>query len=393
MALDAEVIVVGAGPAGTATALHLANRGHDVVLLDRATFPRDKACGEGLMPHGVEALSRLGIVADGAPFGGVAYHAAGRSAVGRFPDGRFGVGLARRTFDAHLVDIASRHPRIQVRTGLRATGLAGRPGEMVVSTARRPLRSRVVVGADGLGSAVRTWAGLARRPGGDRRYGLRVHVGVPADRPCGVVEVHLTRGAELYVTPLGPGGGADRHVLNVAALLDRDGARALRGDAAGGLRRILEACPSLQLGPMEVLGDVMTWGPLRRIPSDVVADGVVLVGDAAGVVDAITGEGMSLGLASAEIAAEVVSTSLGSGRLDRGALRPYAIRRRRMARHLTWLTETVLYGLRRPRLAAHVVSNLAREPEVFERLLGVAIARRPIWSIGAGGVWRMLRPC
>jgi flavin-dependent dehydrogenase len=393
MSLDAEVIVVGAGPVGSVTALHLANRGHEVLLLDRATFPREKACGEGLMPHGVDALSRLGIDVQGARFVGIAYHAAGHTAVGRFPDARFGVGVPRSVFDARLVDIAARHPKVRVRTGVRATGLGGRPGAMVVATARGSYRSRAVVGADGLGSPVRAWAGLARPPTGDRRYGLRVHLAVPAERSRGVVEVHVAPPVEVYLTPLGPMTNDGWHRVNVAALLDRSEARALRGDAAAGLRRILAACPSLQLGSTEMLGDVKTWGPLRRQPSGVVADGVVLVGDAAGFVDAITGEGMSVGFASAEIAADVLSASLRQGRLDRAALQPYAVRRRRMARHLTWLTEIVLFGLRRPRLAAHVVGNLAREPAVFERLLAVAIARDPLWSIGVGGAWRLLRPC
>jgi len=394
MALDAEVIVVGAGPAGTATALHLANRGHDVLLLDRATFPRDKACGEGLMPHGVEALARLGITPSGTPFRGVAYHAAGRAAEGRFPDGRYGVGVSRRAFDADLVDIATRHPRIRVRTGVRATGLSGRPGAMVISTSRGgSFRSRGVVGADGLGSPVRAWAGLARPPAKERRYGLRAHLAVPAERSRGVVEVHLTPHAELYVTPLGPTSRPGWDRINVAALLDHDEVRTLRGDVLAGFQTVLESCASLQLGAMEMLGEVKTWGPLRRKPSNVVGDGVVLVGDAAGFVDAITGEGMSVGLASAEIAADVLSSALQRNRLDREALRPYAMQRRRMARHLTWLTETVLFGLRRPWLAAHVIANLEREPALFERLLGVAIARAPIWSVGIGGAWRMLRPC
>jgi hypothetical protein len=102
---------------------------------------------------------------------------------------------------------------------------------------------------------------------------------------------------------------------------------------------------------------------------------------------------MSVGLASAEIAADVLSSALLANRLDRHGLEPYATRRRRMARHLTWLTETVLFGLRRPWLAAHVIGNLEREPAVFERLLGVAIARAPLWSLGLRGAWRMLKPC
>src|SRR5687767_8098600 len=85
---DAEVIVVGAGVAGCAVALHLARRGHSVILLDRSESPRDKVCGEGLMPHGVAALDRLGLLPlpfPVLPFTGIGYHVAGVDAVGRFP--------------------------------------------------------------------------------------------------------------------------------------------------------------------------------------------------------------------------------------------------------------------------------------------------------------------
>jgi 2-polyprenyl-6-methoxyphenol hydroxylase-like FAD-dependent oxidoreductase len=391
MALDAEVIVVGAGPAGSAAALHLAERGHDVLLLDRASFPRDKACGEGLMPHGVGALARLGIVLEGARLGGIAYYAGGNSAVGRFPEGSYGIGVARTTLDARLIDEASRHPRVHVRTGVRATGMSGTPGAMTIASDAGPLRARAIVGADGLGSPVRAWAGLDRPIAKPRRFGLRVHVAVAPRRVPDVVEVHAGPEAELYVTPLLPtAGGLGR--LNIAALVGKAGTRKLKGDPDTELRRLIGACPSLALGEIEVLGPARTWGPLRRSARAVVADGVVLVGDAAGFVDAVTGEGMSLGLVSAEIAGDVLSSGLRNDRLQRRDLRPYSVRRRRMARDVTWLTEAVLFGLRRPALAARVVGNLAREPEVFDRVLAVAVGRAPLWSLGLVGLCRLLRP-
>ncbi|MFN3432082.1 MAG: NAD(P)/FAD-dependent oxidoreductase, partial [Candidatus Sericytochromatia bacterium] len=110
----ADVLIVGAGPAGASLAVHLGRAGHEVVLFDKARFPRDKACGEGLMPSGVGALRRLGLfdaLEGGAPFWGVRYHAGGRQATGRFPQAagvpNFGLGQRRLALDERLA-IAAR---------------------------------------------------------------------------------------------------------------------------------------------------------------------------------------------------------------------------------------------------------------------------------------------
>ena len=387
--MDAEVVVVGGGVAGSATTLHLARRGHEVLVVDRATMPREKVCGEGLMPHGVSALRRLGVEpsAHGVPFRGIRYAAGGVVAEGRFPGDTPGYGLRRYRLDAALQELVAAHPRVELRSGVTVRKVVGEAGRMEVVTRRQTLRCRAVVGADGLHSKVRRQLGLHRPRPGRPRYGLRGHVRLAKGVPCPTtVDVHVVDGAELYVTPTAA------HEVNIAVLAEGDTMRELAGDLGGGWRRLATASPAVAalLDGSTEQSRPAAIGPLRQSPSDTVADSALLVGDAAGFVDAITGEGMSLTLLDAEIAGDVLSSCLRRGRLRRGDLRAYARERARTHWQLTALTEAILWGIRVRPLARHVVRNLARHPEVFGDLLAVNTGRAPLWSLGIGGLRRAL---
>ncbi|MEZ5237394.1 MAG: FAD-dependent oxidoreductase, partial [Acidimicrobiales bacterium] len=126
---DTEVLVIGGGPGGSATALQLARSGHRVMLLDRAGFPRDKVCGEGLMPYGVGELERLGLAApEGSQrFVGIGYTVGGHSAVGRFPGGRYGLGVRRSRLDAELA-ARCEEAGVERRHGVQVRGAGGWSG-------------------------------------------------------------------------------------------------------------------------------------------------------------------------------------------------------------------------------------------------------------------------
>jgi len=387
--VDAEVLVVGGGVAGSATALQLAQRGHEVLVVDRATMPREKVCGEGLMPHGVAALRRLGVEPSelGVPFHGIRYGAGGRLAEGRFPDGALGYGVRRVGLDEVLQARARAHPRIEVREGIKVQAVRGQPGRMVLGTRQGELIGRAVVGADGLHSRVRRQAGLHRPARGRRRYGVRAHVALAAGlRAPSTVDVHVVDGAELYVTPTGP------REVNIAVLAEAETMKGLAGDLAAGWQRLARKAPPVAelLEGATQQSQAAAVGPLRQAPSDVVADGVVLVGDAAGFVDAITGEGMSLTLLDATLAAEALSVALRRGTLRRDDLAPYRRERTRLHWQLTALTELILWGIRFRPLARHVVANLSRHPDVFGRLLAVNTGAAPITHIGLSGLRRAL---
>lgn len=379
---EVDVIIVGAGPAGAATALHLARRGHTCVLLDKATFPREKPCGEGLMPHGVAELGHLGLaqaaLAAGHRFRGVAYVTRDRRATGAFPDAARGLGIRRHRLDALLVEACRAEPRVDVRVGVRVADVTVTDG-VIAATDAGEVRGRVLVAADGLNSPLRRRLGLALPERGPHRYGVRAHFRVRHGVPD-VVEVHLGRGVELYVTPTG------NDELNLAILCDKRVAKSLGGDLSGGFDRLVAEAPGLadRLEGAERLTPPALTGPLRRGARALVADRAVLVGDAAGFVDAITGEGMSLALASARLAAEVLADGLAADRLGAAELAAYEQRRRALARDALRLTELVLWWVRHPWLGRWVVGNLARHPDTFSRLLGINIGASRFADLG----WR-----
>ncbi len=366
----AQVLVVGGGPAGLATAIAARQAGLGrVLVLDGRRPPIDKACGEGLMPDGLERLKGLGVPTDrlgGASFRGIRYLEDGAVAEGRFPRGA-GLGLRRTALHEALVKRAE-EAGVELEWGVKVTGLgtAGRSGE--VETDRGPRSARWVVAADGLHSRLRSWAGLERpaAPGlARRRFGVRRHFRLApwAD----VVEVYWANGAEAYVTPVASdevgvallwSGGTARF----DELLARFPALAARLDGALAASRDRGAGPLLQR--------------VRRVTQGQLA----LVGDASGYVDAITGEGLSLAFHQAQALAEALAA---------GDLRAYERAHRRIARLPDGMTRLMLAIERRPRLRRRVIRALAAEPALFSRLLAVHTRALPLRGLGLPNVLRL----
>ena len=373
-------LIVGGGLAGSATALHLARAGHDVLVLERGAFPREKVCGEGLMPHGVHELDGLGVLpailaTQPQPFGGIGYRVGDTRAIGRFPQGRTGLGVRRSRIDAALHAACNACDRVEVRTGVRVRDLALDGDGVRVDTTDGAVHARIVVGADGLGSLVRRKAGLKKEHRGAPRYGARVHVRL-ADPTVQseLVEVMLGERLEWYITPTGPGEA------NLALLCEKDVAKGFGRDLPAGLWALLAREPALApwVDGAEPISDAQLCGPLRQEVSAAVSERILLVGDAAGFVDAITGEGMSLSLTEARLAAQVASTCLDDP--TQANLLTYERQRRQATRSLVWFTRLVLWGLRQRALAGWAIRNLARHPDAFSRLLGVNIGERALWQ-------------
>ncbi len=369
--MDADVVVVGASVAGCATALNLARRGQHVIVVDRATFPRDKPCGEGILPHGVDELRALGLydrVAPlGRPFHGIGYHVDAIAAVGRFPKGA-GLGIRRLVLDEALQAVV-REAGVDLRLGVSVTATAVDADGVTVTTDAGPLRARLLIGADGLHSQVRRAIGAHVRESGEPRFGARWHVELREDLPVhDVVDVYLCDKFEVYVTPVGG------RVVNLAVLCGREVSRTFGGDLPGALARLVRTVPDLAAytdGARDVSVAAMA-GPLRQTARTLVADRVMLVGDAAGFVDAITGEGMSLSLLGARLAAETAAVALKSDRLTASAIAPYEVAQRGAARDIARFTDLVLWWSRRRWLARPVVCAFSASPALFGRVLGFA---------------------
>lgn len=275
---DTDVLIVGGGPGGLATALHARRQGLSVLVAEPRDSPVDKACGEGLMPGGLAELTSLGVDPAGLPFRGIAYVSGHRRAEARFRHGP-GRGVRRTTLHAALAARAKQQDvewipaRVtNVEQDARGVSAAG-------------VRARWLVAADGLHSAVRRAVGITAVAGRPRRYGMRWHFRVPAWSDF--VEVHWSPRGEAYVTPVEP------DLVGVAVLCDH--------------KPELAWFPSLtpQLSGASP-GPARGCGPLRQVVSRRVSGRVLLVGDAAGYEDALTGEGISLAVKQAGAAVTAI---------------------------------------------------------------------------------------
>lgn len=268
---DADLLIVGGGPGGLATALHARSLGLSVIVAEPRVSPIDKACGEGLMPGGLAELRTLGVDPAGLPFRGIAYLSDNRRAEARFRGGP-GRGVRRTTLHAALAARAKEQDTEWIST--RVTSV----DQDAVGVTAAGVRARWLVAADGLHSAVRRAVGIRAVAGKPRRYGVRWHFSVPAWSEF--VEVHWSRWGEAYVTPVEPD-------LVGVAILSR------YPPELGWFPRLAH---HLRDAPR---GRARGCGPLRQVVSRRVAGRVLLVGDAAGYEDALTGEGISLAVKQA----------------------------------------------------------------------------------------------
>lgn len=389
-----DAVVVGAGPAGSAVALAMARNGAAVLVLDRATFPRDKPCSEYLSPAATPLLERLDpdLVpaierADPGRLYGMRIVAPdGQATVGRFsrlPGFRsarpYGFAVSRTVLDTLLLHGAERAGAVieegaQVEELLYDQGAVG--GVVVRASGGRPssaIRARVVVGADGLRSIVARRLGLRRR-GAPERVAFTAHVRGVADMGD-VGEMHVGPRGEGYVG-LGPiGGGVTTMALVLPAAVARSRAAALRNTAA--LIGAAERFPALRgrFGAARAVREVLAIGPFAQWSRRSVAPGggALLVGDAADFFDPFTGQGLFSALRGAELAAATICGALVTqprGPLRAGVLAPYAAARRR-AFGGKWILERLIgAGVGWPWLARRVIVRLARFPALADLLIG-----------------------
>ncbi|GII51726.1 oxidoreductase [Planotetraspora thailandica] len=336
-----DVLVAGGGPAGLATAIHAALAGMEAVVVEPRGGPVDKACGEGLMPTGAAVLRSMGVVADGRPFRGIRYVDGRHRAQAVFRDGP-GIGvrrtclhaaLSRRAAELGVRVISGRVERLRqspsaVDVAVRATG-GGTPD----------VRARWLVAADGLHSPTRSLLGLDPPPSLPRRYGQRRHYRMTPWTDF--VEVHWAAAGEAYVTPV-----AD-DLVGVAVLSSR---RQAYHDHLADFPDLVARLNGPAVTP------VRGAGPLRQRVRSRVRGRALLVGDAAGYVDAITGEGLSLALLSSRALVRC---------LRAGRPAAYEAAWRRLSLRHRLLTAALLRARHHPGSARLIVPAAQRLPGLF----------------------------
>lgn len=346
-----DVVVIGGGPAGLAMAITARQRGLRVIVADGMQPPIDKACGEGLMPDGLEALERLGIqlpLLQARPFRGIRFLSKSQSADAAFSDGASGIA-ARRTILHRVMSERAAQVGAELLWGTPVIGIGGNG----VHIGNGFVRARWVIGADGSNSRVRRWAGLEASHRPRLRYAFRRHYRVAPWTDY--MEVHWGTKCQGYATAV-----SDQEVCVAVASHDsnfrlEDGLKELPW-----LSRHLQDAETVSTERGAVTGNRRLKGVWR--------DNIALIGDAAGTVDAITGEGLGLAFTQAVALAQCIKT---------GDLSPYQRIHDRLALRPLLMARLMLTLDGRPRLQERTLRAFQKRPEIFERLLALHVGALP----------------
>ena len=337
-----DVLVIGGGPAGLATAIAARMKGFDVTVVDGARPPIDKACGEGLMPNTMSALRALGVAigpADGQTLRGVCFKDEESTMEANF-SGSYGFGMRRTVLHQKMVERAQ-ECGISLLWSSPVSGLS-KDGATVGD---RVLKSKWIIGADGVHSRVRRWAGLDLKDRPATRFAQRQHFRVAPWTDC--MEIHWGEAAQAYVTPL-----CNDEIC--VSLISRDSRMRLQ-DAWRVFPELARCLRHAEASSAERGAVTITRG-LR----DVYRGNIALTGDASGSVDAITGEGLYLSFHQAIELAEA---------LAKGNLESYQRAHRQIANRPITMGRLLLLLDRYPSLRRRAFRGMAAEPELFARLL------------------------
>ena len=362
-----EVLVAGGGPAGLAAAIAARQAGFGVAVVDCEQPPIDKACGEGIMPDGLVALAALGVSVDmshAAIFRGIRFINRGHEVEASFPCG-VGYGIRRTLLHQALVNRAQ-ECGVSLHWGRRITGLS--PDGLQVEGG--VVSSRWLICADGQNSKLRKLSGLDPALATRSRFGFRRHYRVA--RWSEFVEVHWSDVGQMYVTPV-----AEDQVC-VALITSRSG---LRFDAA--LPSFPQLAARLERGTL--IGSTVGATTSSRRLRSVQTGSIALIGEAAGSVDAITGEGLSIAFQQA------VALAKAMGDCDLGA---YDAAHDKICRLPRRMAALMLLMDNRRWLRDRAFRALASDPGFFGRMLAMHTGSLAPATLGVGQSlsfgWRLL---
>lgn len=382
-----QVLVVGGGPAGASTAWHLAKSGVEVMLVDRAAFPRDKPCGEYLSPEGTRILDAMGALhlieqAGAAQLSGMRV----KTRSGAVIHGEFvashgfrgfrdcGLALRRTVLDKIVLDRA-RDAGVTVVENAKVEHVLTSPNGTCTGAVIRhqhelhAVSSQILVGADGLRSVVARRLQLAHTSRAPRRYALVAHYSNVRDvRSVG--EMFTSRGSYLGLCNVGGG------ITNVGYVVPQKKGTALAGSPEVMLADFIQSHPDLRgrFASAKLEGKVVVTGPFASHAKRAWAPGAALVGDAADFFDPFTGEGMFAALRGGELLAPYISASLAAptpaaaqhalAEYDRTRIETFAGK---------WRVEKVIgLGVAYPWLFERVASIVQRDQRLADLLVGVA---------------------
>jgi geranylgeranyl reductase family protein len=373
------VLVVGGGPAGSSTATSLARAGVDVVLVDRARFPRPKPCAEYLSPEASRILDSMEVLAavestGAAQLKGVLVRAPNGATIrGEFVAGHSytpyrerGLSVRREVLDKVLID-AARGSGAAVHEGTRVTGLVRQAAGYEVVIGDERIRAQLVIGADGLHSVVARRLGLTRAALWPRRLALVTHYEGVANIGD-LAEMHVERDGFVGIADVGHG------LTTVAMVVPARRAREIAGNKEAFLEQWLGAKPHLapRFARARRVSPVRATGPFASQARRAWTQDALLVGDAADFFDPFTGEGIYAALHGGELAAAAAIDALSVDRSKRStALASYDSARRR-AFGGKWVVERVIAAVvASPWLINRAARTLERRRDMADLLIGV----------------------
>lgn len=370
-----EVLIAGAGPAGSAAAIRLARLGHEVLLVDRCRFPRLKPCGEYYNPECCRLLAELGVLpaiqaAGARPVSALAFGTPEGSGLAVPFEGLAGsaLSLGRETLDTLLVQ-AARDAGVTVWEGATVREpLTDHNGSVQGARIRvegrdREVLARVTLAADGIRSRIARCLGLGAGDGGRRKLGIAARCDAAEGAPERV-EMHAG----------GPGccGLVVRgQEANLGLVADVGQAREIGGDPAGFVSRTLDAFPRLRPWVRGEPHSVRTIGPLTWITRRQAVAGCLLLGDAAGFYDPFTGQGVTFALMTAELAAAIAHAGLEEDDLSADRLQEYARERRVLLGPKIQVQKAIQWVMEHPRVRERVLTRLNLRPALARDLVGV----------------------
>jgi menaquinone-9 beta-reductase len=340
--MQPDVVVVGAGPAGIATAIAASLKGLRVSVVDFRKPPIDKPCGEGLLPEAVEALHALGVdlASNAYPFAGIRFSDEQSSVSARIGARAYGL---RRTALHELLTRRAVELGVRFLWGVRVSEFASD----CLQVAGERFSFRWLVGADGQNSIVRRWAGLNSREPGHRRFGFRRHYSI---RPWSdFVDIHWGERCQIFVTPT----GAEEVCI---ALLTND--PQLRVEQA--LLEFPDVAHRLKHAHA-VTSEAGAVSLLRRARA-VARENVALVGDASCAIDGIAGQGLSLAFQQAIALARALAD---------GELGAYAVAHRKITAGVVRMMRLLLLMGSNVTLRRKTLRFFAQNPALFSRMMAI----------------------
>jgi flavin-dependent dehydrogenase len=375
-----DAVVVGAGPAGSSCALRLARSGLRTAIVERSAFPRTKVCGEYLNTGALDVLAELGVwqQLDGRAgrVCGIRLYGAGTGvdlplehAARSLPRSELDAALLRAALEAGAELIRGRVEDVGLPEGARSVRFRDSSGSTGI------VRTRILVGADGIESIVARKSGLSRPIAGNARFALGGHYRGFGDLD-GYIEMYVERDRYFAINPF------DSDAANVMIVVPGNELAAWRDDLDARLRETAERLSAGRrtLGRVALEGKRVAIGPLFHRTRAYMALDLLLIGDAATFVDPFTGQGVYLALASARDAAEAIVESVRGGTTQARAWRRYAARQAARIADRRRVAALVKFLVRTPAIARRAARNLAARPELARRVVEAVTARAPVWS-------------